>query len=185
MINKARETWGAETRKNDHRYYGYYADPDSVAMDYESVMTLEELLEYWRAKNEICKDATSMSVQLGDSTIIIQEQGIRFKGSEPYIYEKDKDEAGAIRIEEDKLKIKNSNGEVVDVLPDMPVYYRIYGYQYAGTKIIKQLVGIRTPSRMIMIFGESSVTMRKDIFTLWIQLVEQLPPVEPTGEGAA
>lgn len=184
LINSAREIWQEETLKR--AAYGYSADPESVAVDKESVITLDGLLEYWLAKNEICKEATSMPSQLGDSTVIIPSQGIRFRGNEPYFARSEKNNAGAIKIDGGALKIENTNGQVEDVLPDLPVYYRIMAHQYTGSKIIKQLVAIKTPTRTIMIFGTDGATMRKEIFTLWIQLAEQLPPVEAAArEGVA
>lgn len=173
LILGARETWENEAGKS------YYSDdPNAVAMDRESIITLDGLLEYWQAKNEVCKDATSMPAQFGDSTVIIQEQGIQFTGHEPYTYSgnsRNYNAAGAVKTVDGLLKIENTNGHVLDRLPELPIYYRIRSYQYAGTKIIKQLVGIKTHTRTIMVFGSASATMRKEIFALWIQLVNELP----------
>ncbi|MCL6479348.1 MAG: ParB/RepB/Spo0J family partition protein [Peptococcaceae bacterium] len=179
LITQAREVWKREIEKSA---YGYSDDENSVVVDYESVITLEGILEYWKAKNEICKDATSMSEQLGYSTIIIQEQGILFSGSEQRSYY-EKDIRGTIFIEKDILKIANNNGHVLDSLPVLPIYYRVQGNSYSGSKVVRQLLGIKTPNRTIMVIGRDSITMRKDIFARWIKLINNLPSVKDIVDG--
>lgn len=160
----------------DKLYHSYETD---VTMDRESIISLEGLLKYWKTKDQICKEATSMPAQMGWSDVHIPEQEICFKGSES---------KETFKIKDGALMIHNNVGYVRDKLPLLPVYYRIRSTQYAGSKEISQMVGIITPNRTIIVMGNSTATIRKDIFANWIELVNQLPGIpgkEDQGQGQA
>ncbi|MBO8128232.1 MAG: ParB/RepB/Spo0J family partition protein [Peptococcaceae bacterium] len=165
LVKQSRAVWKKETK--DHT-------DEKPLIDRESVLTLNGLLAYWNTKNEICKEATSMPRQLGDTKVFIPEQDVEFEGYEPYTYSGKYD---TITVTDGRLVIKNNNGSVKDLPPALPVYYRIFATQYVGSKYVEQIVGIRTPSRTIIVYGHDSVIMRKNLFDRWIKLVEELPGV--------
>ncbi|MEW6573153.1 MAG: hypothetical protein AB1374_05920, partial [Bacillota bacterium] len=88
---------------------------------------------------------------------------------------------GVIRLA-DRLEIRTVHGRITDAPPVLPVYYRILARQETSVRYIYQVVGIRTESRSILIFGYTSVLMRKELWAGWAKLIEALPPVPELGE---
>ncbi|MDQ7790315.1 MAG: hypothetical protein RDU41_09725, partial [Clostridia bacterium] len=86
----------------------------------------------------------------------------------------------AVSVKDHDLIVANSNGEVIDAPPEIPVYYRIQARVSPGSKIINQLMAIRTPGRIIVILGNDNCTMRKELFARWVRLAGELPGIDLT-----
>jgi|GEM_PF-972518 ParB family chromosome partitioning protein len=175
LIKIARAAWEEEIKNRP------YSIADCGIVDRESIITLEGLLEYWRTKNEICREATSMSPQLGEAKVIIPEQGVMFHVREFQAFQGSDNNRGCISVENGMLRIADERGHLIDRCPELPVYYRIKGNN-AGTKCIMQMLAFKTPgpvppARVVLVFGNDNVTMRKEIYVRWIQLINELPPV--------
>lgn len=177
-VDGARAHWATAAKDSlENRMIGAGGE---MLIDRESLMTLEAFFAYNKTRHELCAGATSMPVQLGETTVAIPEQGVRFKGGElshQYVMQKHE----SVRIQDGDLVIANNHGHVIDRVPEGPIYYRIRAVAYSGSKVVQQMMAVRTPSRTIFILGSATVTMRKDLFARWVKLANGLPAIEAPG----
>lgn len=158
-------------------WYRKVKDAGTEALvDRASLLPLETLLKYFATKNELCAEASLMPGQFGRVEIEIPEQGIFFSDREAGGAHDAKQRRGALSVSAKHLNIATENGRITDAPPALPVYYRICVRQAGSSRWVRQLVGIRTDQRIILLFGDTSVQMRKDIWARWVKLIEALPP---------
>lgn len=183
LVKTARQQWGALRNKDRNATYG--DAKAELAINQESLLTLEAFFSYNKARHELCAGATTQPAQLGSTIVAIPDQTIWWKGSEqPSMYDR-KHPILAVSVKDHDLIVANSNGEVIDAPPEIPVYYRIEARVSPGSKIINQMMAIHTPISIIVILGTDNCTMRKDLFARWVKLAAELPGIDlsATTEG--
>ena len=183
LVKTARQQWGALRNKDRNATYG--DAKAELAINQESLLTLEAFFSYNKARHELCAGATTQPAQLGSTIVAIPDQTIWWKGSEqPSMYDR-KHPILAVSVKDHGLIVANSNGEVIDAPPEIPVYYRIEARVSPGSKIINQMMAIHTPISIIVILGTDNCTMRKDLFARWVKLAAELPGIDlsATTEG--
>ncbi|MEW6772320.1 MAG: hypothetical protein AB1330_13235, partial [Bacillota bacterium] len=174
LVGAARGFWQEMINSVAHNFINSNAQTLTART---SIIPLSSLLHYWNTKNELCAEASNMPAQLGRVKIAIPSQGIEFTGDEDGATHDAKLRGeGVIRLA-GRLEIRTANGRITDAPPALPVYYRILARQETSVRYIYQLVGIYTESRIILIFGYTSVQIRKDLWARWAKLIEALPPV--------
>ncbi|MDI6906415.1 MAG: ParB/RepB/Spo0J family partition protein [Thermoanaerobacterales bacterium] len=170
LIAAARTVWDTVERPT-------WFDLATPLLEKESLLPIDLLLRYFATKNDVCKDATNMPPQLGNVRILIPDQGIEFRGSEETMGSQ-KYPALTVAEGEGALTLQHDHGSVKDVVPTMPVFYKVQVRQSGGQRYLRQLVAIKTASRTIFVVGHAGTTMRKEIWARWQRLIEALPPAE-------
>ncbi len=161
-------------------HWPFHQTARDIEYDREAFLPIDSLLQHWQARAGI--GASHMPVQLGPSVHVhIPEFAVWIRG---HGYQDTEALGLSLQIRDGQLHVSCSGGHTVQALPDGMVYYRVRVAGSSSPRALQQMLVMRCPGdpvRHLVVTGESSVTIRKDLVPRWQKLMSALPAVPTRG----